>query len=68
MTPCLRGRRKRLYTTAEFAALVGLTPGAVRKARREGRIEAVDLNAGKPDRTKPRYRYPARELRKYGRG
>ncbi len=59
---------RRLFTTREVAELTGLSPQAIRKARREGRINAIDLNADKPDRTKPRYRYAARELRKLGRG
>lgn len=59
---------RRLYTTREAAELTGLSQQAVRKAAREGRIKAIDLNAGKPGRTKPRYRYTLRELRKLERG
>lgn len=64
----LRGRGRRLYTTREAAELTGLSQEAIRKAAREGRIKAIDLNAGKPNRVKPRYRYTASELRKLERG
>lgn len=66
MSAVLRSRR--LYTTAEAAELTGLSQQVIRRARREGRIRAIDLNAKRPDRVKPRYRFPASELRKLERG
>lgn len=57
---------RKWLTPAEVAALRGISADAVRKAIREGRLEAVDLNAGTG--RGPRYRVTARALRKWGRG
>ena len=57
---------RKWFTTAEAAALLDVTADAVRKAVRERRLEAVDLNAGTG--RKPRYRVPARALRDYAEG
>lgn len=57
---------RRWFTTAEVAELRGTTADAVRKAIRERRLEAIDLNAGTS--RKPRYRITTRALRDWGRG
>jgi hypothetical protein len=59
------GGRKR-FTPAEVAVIKGVTADAVRKAIREKRLPAIDLNAGTG--RKPRYRITLRALRESGRG
>lgn len=66
MTPRLRGHRL-TYTPCEAAAILGMTVGALAKARQRGNIAAINLNADKPGRQKPRYRFAARALREYER-
>lgn len=53
---------KRRYTVAEFCRLTGLKANTVRARIRRGEIIAVNLNEGTGKR--PRYRIPARELRR----
>lgn len=63
MTGRLRGRR--LLTVAEYAALTGESPQAVRDRLRRGLLRGRDLNAGKPGRTYARWRVLASEADRY---
>lgn len=55
--------KRRWLKTSEAAEILGITTDAVRKAIRDERLEAVDLNAGSG--RKPRYRITVRALRDY---
>lgn len=55
-------RRRNLLTVNDFTRESGDKPDSVRDWIHRGLIEAVDLNAGTGKR--PRWRIPARELRK----
>lgn len=60
MTGQLHGRKT--LSVAEWCAITGELPNTVRKRIRRGEIAARDLSAGTGK--KPRYRIPARELRR----
>jgi DNA-binding transcriptional MerR regulator len=53
---------KRRYTVAEFSQATGLKANTVRAWIRHGSLLAIDLNEETGKR--PRYRIPARELRR----
>lgn len=61
MSPLLRGRR--MLRASEVAELLGVTRDAVYKARERGTLHAVDKNAGRDDKPRPSWRFPASQFR-----